>query len=119
MVRVKRGLVVKRRHKKLLKMANGYYSARSRCIKSAIQSIFKAKQYAYRDRKRKKRLFKSLWIIRLNSIVRLYGITYSCFINGISKMNFSINRKILSYIAFKEKNMFYNIVKIVQASIVK
>lgn len=110
MVRVKRGVVVKKRHKKILKQAKGYYSARSRAFKVANQSVIRAKQYAYYDRKKKKSFFKSLWISRINSAVHLYGMTYSVFKYRLKKFGFSLNTKILADMVFNEKNIFHSII---------
>jgi large subunit ribosomal protein L20 len=85
MSRVKRGVQAKKRHKKILKLAKGYRGARSRTFKVANQAVLKAGQYAYRDRKVKKRTFRSLWIIRINAAVREHGLSYSVFMNGLEK----------------------------------
>ena len=86
MSRVKRGVQAKKRHKKILKLAKGYRGARSRTFKVANQAVLKAGQYAYRDRKVKKRTFRSLWIIRINAAVREHGLSYSVFMNGLKKL---------------------------------
>jgi large subunit ribosomal protein L20 len=88
MSRVKRGVQAKKRHKKILKLAKGYRGARSRTFKVANQAVLKAGQYAYRDRKVKKRTFRSLWIIRINAAVREHGLSYSVFMNGLKKAIF-------------------------------
>lgn len=106
MVRVKRGVFIKRRHKKILNAAKGFYSARSRTFKVANQSVFKAKQYAYRDRKRKKRIFRKLWIIRIKSAINLYGLSYNFFIRILFKMGLRFSKKVLAFIVFKKKNVF-------------
>ena len=87
MARVKRGVQANRRHKKILKRAKGYYGARSRVYRVAVQAVTKAGQYAYRDRRNKKRTFRRLWIARINAGARLNGLSYSRFINGMKKAN--------------------------------
>ena len=106
MARVKRGVQVRRKHKKVLKAARGYYGARSRTIKVARQAVFKAGQYAYRDRKARKRMFRRLWILRINAGAREFGLSYSRFINGLKKANIQIDRKVLSDLAIHEKASF-------------
>lgn len=106
MARVKRGVQARRRHKKVLKAAKGYYGARSRTYKVARQAVFKAGQYAYRDRRQKKRQFRSLWIIRINAAARLHGLSYSRFMNGLKKAEVDIDRKILSDIAIYDTEAF-------------
>lgn len=93
MTRIKRGINTKRKHKKILNLTKGYYGARGKTFKAAKQAFIKANQYAYRDRKNKKRHFRSLWIININAALRKYGITYSKFINLMQKSNIQINRK--------------------------
>src|SRR5690554_7917893 len=85
MARVKRGVVARRRHKKILKQAKGYYGARSRVFRVAKQAVIKAGQYAYRDRRQRKRQFRQLWIARINAGARVNGLSYSKFINGLKK----------------------------------
>ena len=99
MARVKRGVVARARHKKVLKQAKGYYGARSRVYRVAFQAVTKAGQYAYRDRRAKKRTFRRLWIARINAAARQNGLTYSRFINGLKKTSVEIDRKILADIA--------------------
>ena len=111
MSRVRPGPVTKSRHKKVLKAAKGYYGARSRTFKTAAQAVDKALQYATRDRRVKKRTFRSLWIQRINAGVREHGLTYAKFIDGLKKANIEINRKILSEIAFHEPAQFKSIVE--------
>ena len=93
MSRVKRGVQAKKRHKKILKLAKGYRGARSRTFKVANQAVLKAGQYAYRDRKVKKRTFRSLWIIRINAAVREHGLSYSVFMNGLKKANIDLDMR--------------------------
>lgn len=106
MARVKRGTTVRQRHKKILKMASGYRGRSSRCYRIALQRVEKALQYAYRDRRCKKRDFRSLWIQRINAAARLSGIIYSDFMHGLSLLNISINRKMLSDMAVREPETF-------------
>ncbi len=106
MARVKRGVQVRRRHKKILKLARGYYGARSRCIKTAKQAIMRAGQYAYRDRKQRKRQFRSLWIVRINAGARECGLSYSRLIAGLKKANIAVDRKMLAEIAIFDKPAF-------------
>ena len=99
MPRVKRGVTARARHKKVLNAAKGYYGARSRIYRVAVQAVTKAGQYAYRDRRQKKRQFRQLWIARINAAARQNGLSYSRFINGLKKASIEIDRKILSDIA--------------------
>ena len=106
MSRVKRGVQAKKRHKKILKLAKGYRGARSRTFKVANQAVLKAGQYAYRDRKVKKRTFRSLWIIRINAAVREHGLSYSVFMNGLKKVNIELDRRVLANMAVEDKEGF-------------
>ena len=106
MARVKRGVIARRRHKKILKQAKGYYGARSRVFRVAKQAVIKAGQYAYRDRRQRKRQFRALWIARINAAARINGLSYSRFINGLKKANVEIDRKVLADIAVYEKSAF-------------
>jgi len=106
MPRVKRGVVARARHKKVLKQAKGYYGARSRVYRVAVQAVTKAGQYAYRDRRQRKRQFRQLWIARINAAARQNGLSYSRFINGLKKASVEIDRKILSDIAVHDKVAF-------------
>jgi large subunit ribosomal protein L20 len=106
MARVKRGVVARARHKKVLKQAKGYYGARSRVYRVAVQAVTKAGQYAYRDRRQRKRQFRQLWIARINAAARSNGMSYSRFINGLKKASVEIDRKILSDIAVHDKAAF-------------
>ncbi|MBP6384464.1 MAG: 50S ribosomal protein L20, partial [Aeromonas sp.] len=99
MPRVKRGVTARARHKKVMKAAKGYYGARSRVYRVAVQAVTKAGQYAYRDRRQKKRQFRQLWIARINAAARQNGLSYSRLINGLKKASIEIDRKILSDIA--------------------
>jgi large subunit ribosomal protein L20 len=102
MARVKRGVTAHAKHKKVLKKAKGYYGRRKNTIRVAKQAVEKAMQYAYRDRKRKKRTFRALWIQRINAAVREHGLTYGRFINGLSKAGIAVDRKVLADIAVKD-----------------
>ena len=106
MARVKRGVVARRRHKKILKMAKGYYGARSRVYRVAFQAVIKAHQYAYRDRRQRKRQFRRLWIVRINAEARNNELSYSRFMNGLKKAEIAIDRKILADIAVHDKAAF-------------
>ncbi|QCI23157.1 50S ribosomal protein L20 [Buchnera aphidicola] len=99
MARVKRGIIARSRHKKILKRAKGYYGSRSRTYRSACQAVTKSEQYAYRDRRQKKRQFRKLWITRINAAVRENKISYSKFMYGLKKASINIDRKMLSEIA--------------------
>ena len=111
MPRVKRGVQAHRRHKKILKQAKGYYGARSRVYRVAKQAVIKAGQYAYRDRKQRKRQFRSLWIVRINAAVRQHDISYSAFINGVKKAEIDIDRKVLAELAVFDKDAFSTLVE--------
>ncbi len=99
MARVKRGVTARRRHKKILKLAKGYYNARRKVFRVAKQAVTKALQYAYIGRKQKKRNFRSLWITRINAAARINGMSYSRFINGLMKAGITLDRKVLADIA--------------------
>ncbi|GBE05150.1 MAG TPA: 50S ribosomal protein L20 [Nitrospirae bacterium] len=111
MPRVRGGYKTNRRRKKVLKMAKGYYGAKSRLYKSATEAVDKALRYAYRDRRVKKREFRSLWIVRINAALRALGMTYGQFINGISKAKIGLNRKILADIAVRDPHAFGELAK--------
>tara|TARA_B100002051_G_scaffold232131_1_gene230681 strand:+ start:119 stop:475 length:357 start_codon:yes stop_codon:yes gene_type:complete len=117
MARVKRGVTSKAKHKKVLKAVKGQYGRRKNTIRVAKQAFEKAMQYAYRDRRNKKRDFKSLWIQRINAGVRAEGLTYSKFINGLNKSGIKIDRKILAEIAYDNPEAFKTIVKKAQAAL--
>ena len=110
MARVKRGVISKKRHKKILGKAKGYYGARSKLFKTAKQAVIKAGQYAYRDRRQRKRQFRALWIVRINAAARNHGLSYSNLINGMNKANIDIDRKVLSDMAIKDPAAFEVIV---------
>ena len=111
-MRVKRGIVRHRRHKKIRKLAKGYRGMRSTTFVKAKERLIKAGQHAYRDRKKKKRTFRALWIIRLNAAVRQVGGKYSVFIDGLKKKNIQIDRKVLSELAIHEPEIFQKIVEV-------
>ncbi len=111
MSRVKRGVVAKARHKKVLKQAKGYRGARSRLYKVAKQAVDKAGQYAYRDRRQRKRQFRSLWVVRINAAARENGISYSRFIAGLNKASIELDRKALSDLAVHDKAAFVALVR--------
>ena len=102
MARVKRGVTTHAKHKKVLKAAKGYYGRRKNTIRVAKQAVEKAQQYAYRDRKRRKRTFRALWIQRINAAVREHGLTYGRFVNGLSNLGIEVDRKVLSDIAIND-----------------
>ncbi|CAL4319587.1 50S ribosomal protein L20 [Buchnera aphidicola] len=104
MARIKRGVVARARHKKIIKQAKGYYGARSRVYRVACQAVIKAAQYSYRDRRQRKRLFRRLWISRINAAVRKNKMSYSKFMYGLRKSDVNIDRKILSEIAVFDNN---------------
>ena len=109
MARVKRGVTARARHKKVLDKAKGYYGARSRVYRVAKQAVIKAAQYAYRDRRQKKREFRALWIIRINAAAREHGISYGTFMNGLKKISIQVDRKVLADIAVHDKVAFAKI----------
>ena len=110
MSRAKSSVASRNRRKKVLKQARGYYGARSRSFKVAKQAVIKAGQYAYRDRRQKKRQFRSLWIMRINAAARQNGMTYSRFMNGLKKASINIDRKVLADLAVNETATFTQLV---------
>ena len=106
MARVKRGVTAKARHKKVLGKAKGYYGARRKLFKTAKQAVIKAGQYAYRDRRQRKRQFRQLWITRINAAARLHGLSYSRLIHGLSKAEIEVDRKVLADIAVHDPEGF-------------
>ena len=117
MARVKRGVTSHARHKKVLKQVKGQYGRRKNTIRIAKQALEKSMQYAYRDRRAKKREFRSLWIQRINAGVREEGLTYSKFINGLNKSKIKLDRKVLADLAYNNPEAFKSLVKKVQLSI--
>ncbi|WP_412057282.1 50S ribosomal protein L20 [Bartonella sp. DGB2] len=110
MARVKRGVTAHAKHKKVLKQAEGFYGRRKNTIRAAKAAVDRSKQYAYRDRKNRKRSFRALWIQRINAAVRLEGLTYGRFIDGLAKAGIEVDRKVLSDIAIHEPAAFSNLV---------
>ena len=106
MSRVKRGVTKHARHKKVLKAAKGYYGRRKNTIRAANQAVEKARQYAYRDRRTRKRVFRALWIQRINAGARQHGLTYGQFIEGLNKAGVELDRKVLADIAVNDKDSF-------------
>ncbi|MDD5210960.1 MAG: 50S ribosomal protein L20 [Sulfuricurvum sp.] len=106
MPRVKTGVVRHRRHKKVLKLARGFYSGRRKHFRKAKEQLERSMQYAFRDRKQKKREFRKLWIIRINAACRLNGMNYSNFMNGLKRANIELDRKILADMAMNDANAF-------------
>ncbi|WP_415357685.1 50S ribosomal protein L20 [Halioglobus sp. Uisw_031] len=117
MARVKRGVVAHRRHKKVLKQAKGYYGARSRIFRVAKQAVTKAGQYAYRDRRQRKRQFRALWITRINAQSRANGLSYSRLINGLKKAEIGLDRRVLADLAVHDKSAFSTIVEQAKAAL--
>ena len=115
MTRVSRGVTARSKHKKILKKAKGYYGRRKNVFRVAVQAVERGMQYAYRDRRNKKRDFRGLWIQRINAAVRIYGMTYSQFINGLKKAAIEIDRKVLAELAVNEPEIFKVLVKKVQS----
>lgn len=112
MARVKRAVNAKKRHKKVLKQAKGYFGAKSKLFRPANQAVMKSLNYAYIGRKQRKREFRKLWIARINAGARLNGMSYSTFINGLKKSNIEINRKMLSEMAISDPASFAKLVEI-------
>ncbi|MEP3045435.1 MAG: 50S ribosomal protein L20 [Roseibium sp.] len=117
MSRVKRGVTAHARHKKVIKAAKGYYGRRKNTIRVAKQAVEKAGQYAYRDRKAKKRTFRSLWIQRINAASRQHGMTYGTFINGLTKAGIEVDRKVLSDLAVNQPQAFEALVEKAQGAL--
>ena len=117
MPRVKTGVTAHRRHKKILKLAKGYRGARSKQFKKANESVMKAGQYAYRDRKVKKRNFRRLWIARINAAARINGISYSKLICGLTKAGVAVDRKIMADLAISDANAFTKLVELAKKNI--
>ena len=117
MPRVKRGVTARKSHKKILKAAKGYYGARSRVFRVAKQAVIKAGQYAYRDRRQKKRVFRTLWIARINAAARECGMSYSRLIDGLKKAAIEIDRKVLADIAVHDSAAFATIAEKAKAAL--
>ena len=112
MPRVKRGVVARRRHNKILKMAKGYRGARSKLFKTANEAVNRALAYSFRDRKVRKREFRRLWIVRINAASRIHGLSYSQMINGLKKAGVNLNRKIMADLAVTDPSAFAELVKV-------
>jgi large subunit ribosomal protein L20 len=112
MPRTRGGYKTRRRRKKILKMASGYYGAKSRLFRVATEAVDRSLRYAYRDRRVKKREFRSLWIVRINAAVRALGMTYNQFMNGLAKAKINLNRKALADIAVNDPGAFSKLVKV-------
>ncbi|QOC23957.1 50S ribosomal protein L20 [Wenzhouxiangella sp. AB-CW3] len=117
MARVKRGVVARRRHRKVLSRAKGYYGARRKVFRVAKQAVIKAGQYSYRDRRQRKRDFRSLWIQRINAAAREHGLSYSRFINGLKRAEVEIDRKVLADLAVNDKAAFKALAEKAQSSL--
>lgn len=116
-MRVKSGKVARKRRKKILKLAKGYRGGRSKLYRSAKNAVIKALTYSYRDRRRRKRDFRKLWIIRINAAVREHGISYSQFMNGLKKANILLDRKVLAHLAIEDQEAFAQIVEAAKAAL--
>ncbi len=119
MARVKRGTTAHARHKKVTDQAKGYYGRRKNVFRSAVQAVEKGLQYAYRDRRVRKRDFRALWIQRINAGVRLYGLTYSRFMDGLKKAQIELDRKVLADLAVREPEAFKAVVDQAKAALEK
>jgi len=117
MPRVKSGVQAHARHKKVIKAAKGYYGRRKSCFRVATQAVDKARQYAYRDRKVKKRDFRSLWIVRINAAARLNGLSYSRFMFGLTQAGITLDRKVLADIAVRDAEAFTQLAESAKANI--
>jgi len=117
MARVKRGTIARARHNKVLKKAKGYYGRRKNVFRVAVQAVTKAGQYAYRDRRQRKRQFRTLWIARINAAARECGLSYSRFINGLQKASIEIDRKVLADLAVHDKPAFAQLAEQAKASL--
>ena len=117
MARVKRGVTTHARHRKVIRNAKGYYGRRKNTFRTANQAVEKAGQYAYRDRRNKKRNFRSLWIQRINAAAREHGMTYGRFINGLNKAGIEVDRKVLSDLAVREPETFKALVEQAQGAL--
>ena len=115
MTRVSRGVSARARHKKVLKKAKGYYGRRKNVFRVAVQAVERSMQYAYRDRRNRKRDFRGLWIQRINAGVRMYGMTYSQFMNGLKKATIEIDRKVLAELAVNQPEIFKTLVEKAQS----
>ena len=119
MPRVKRGVTARARHKKVLDQAKGYRGRRSKVYRVAKQAVMRAGQYAYRDRRNKKRDFRALWIVRINAAIREFGMSYSVFINALKRAEIDIDRKVLADLAIADPAKFGEIVQQAKAALAK
>ena len=117
MARVKRGVTAKARHKKVLKQAKGYYGARRKVYRVAKQAVIKAGQYSYRDRRTRKRMFRQLWIVRINAASRQFGLSYSRFMEGLNKAGIEVDRKVLADLAVHDIAAFGALAEKAKASL--
>jgi large subunit ribosomal protein L20 len=117
MARVKRGVVAHARHKKVLKQAKGYYGARRKVYRVAKQAVIKAGQYSYRDRRTRKRMFRQLWIVRINAAARQFGLSYSRFMDGLNKAGIEVDRKVLADLAVHDIAAFGALAEKAKASL--
>lgn len=117
MTRAKNSVASRARRKKILRQSRGYYGARSRSFKVAKQAVIKAGQYAYRDRRQRKRQFRSLWIIRINAAARENGMTYGQFMHGLKKANINLDRKVLADLAYHESASFTHLVSLAKEAV--
>ena len=116
MARVSRGVTARARHKKIIKRAKGYYGRRKNVFRVAVQAVERGMQYAYRDRRNRKRDFRGLWIQRINAGVRIHGMTYSQFINGLKKATIEIDRKVLAELAVNQPDTFKVLIEKAQSA---
>lgn len=116
MPRVKRGVVTRRRHKKILKLAKGYWGRKSKIFRPANQQVLKSLTYAYRDRRVRKREFRKLWITRINAAARQNGLSYSRFVSGLRKAGVEVNRKVLADLAVNDGEVFNELVAVAKAN---
>ena len=116
MARVSRGVTARARHKKVIKRAKGYYGRRKNVFRVAVQAVERGMQYAYRDRRKRKSDFRGLWIQRINAAVRIHGMTYSQFINGLKKAAIQIDRKILAELAVNQPEIFKTLIEKAQSA---
>lgn len=116
MPRVKRGVTARARHKKVLKLAKGYRGRRNNVFRVAKQAVLKAGQYAYRDRRQKKRQFRALWIIRINAAVREHGLRYGTFISALKALHIALDRKVLAHIALHNRESFAQLIAHIKAT---
>lgn len=117
MARVKRGVIARKRHNKIMKKAKGYYGARRKVFRVAKQAVIKAGQYAYRDRRQRKRQFRALWIARINAAARENGLSYSRLVNGLRKAGIEIDRKVLADLAVQDKAAFAKVAEQAKANL--